>query len=159
MKLGRSAIGWHARWLVLAWVGIVATACGPGGPSYDELTTQAEFAATAPGVIEVGAGGSNSASGIEGWTYAFATRTLVSTNDAASVLAWHRELIEKSGWQRANFAFIAMGDGHVPEHAWRRGDLVIGLGFPDRERVEDLGQVYPAGTLYTVTITFQPEDG
>ena len=81
---------------------------------------------------------------------------LVADADEAAVETWYREMLESDGWAPTAFGYIGMMDGRFTQHAWRRGELVIGLGFPDRDR---LRQSYPAGTLHELTITHQPEDG
>ena len=75
--------------------------------------------------------------------------------EQAAVVDWYRSALESSGWTPTDYGYIAMMDGTSTAHAWRRGDLVMGLGFPDRDR---LHASYPAGTLFEVTITYQPKD-
>ena len=135
---------------------LVGAGCGPGGPSYDELAAETAFATTMPGASEESRGGDDARSTVEGSTYSFATRLLRSADDEGTVLAWHRDALEGDGWVPADFAYIAMLDGFTPSNAWRRGDLVLGLGFPDRDRLANLGRKYPDGTLYEVTITYRP---
>ena len=106
-----------------------------------------------PGASDVSRGGQNASTGIEGSTYSYAWRMLASQDVEAAVLAWHRETVELDGWTPVGYPYIAMQDGHFPANAWRRGDLVLGLGFPDRRWLH--GE-YPEGTLYEVTITYQP---
>jgi hypothetical protein len=43
-------------------------------------------------------------------------------------------------------------------HGWRRGDLIVGLGFPRRDLVQNPGDdVAEARTVYEVFITYSPK--
>jgi hypothetical protein len=107
-----------------------------------------------PGASEEGRGGSDAAFSLEGSYESFATRMLVSQDDEDTVLSWHRAAYEALGWAPVDYPYIAMHDGRFPQNAWRRGELVLGLGFPDRGRLQ---VTHPGGTLYEVTITYRPE--
>jgi hypothetical protein len=131
-----------------------AQGCAPGGPSRAELFAEPEFAATMPGASEQGRGGSDAAFSLEGSYESFATRMLVAQDDEESVLSWHRAAYEAVGWTPVGYSYIGMQDGRSPQNAWRRGGLVLGLGFPDRDR---LHVAYPAGTLYEITIIYRPD--
>ena len=69
-------------------LGLVA--CSPGGPSYDELSSEPVFATAMPGAREVGTGGHNPERSTEGATYGYASRMFASDEEAAAVLAWHQ---------------------------------------------------------------------
>jgi hypothetical protein len=132
---------------------LAAAACGPGGPSSKDLDAEPAFTTTMPGAADFQRGGQNASTGIEGSTFSYAWRIQLSQDVEAAVLAWHQDTFEVDGWMPVNYPYITMQDGHFPANAWRRGDLVLGLGFPDRHW---LNREYPAGTLYEVTITYQP---
>jgi hypothetical protein len=143
--------------LVLAAIALLlVSGCAPSGPSYQELATTDVFATSMPDAVELGAGGGGPEWTIEGAHTGFAWRLLVTDLDEASVIAWHTTALESDGWTPTDFGDIAMSDGHLTDHAWRRDDLVLGLGFPDRDRIQ---ADHPAGTLYEVTIAHRPEDG
>ena len=132
---------------------LVAAGCGPGGPSSSELA--ATLAATMPVSIEVGTGGDDPRSTLLGSYNGFAWRLLVGDEDEAAILAWYAKAVESDGWTPTGHGYIWMRDGRSTEHAWRRDDIVLGLGFPDRNH---LNQGYAPGTIYELTITYQPED-
>ena len=134
---------------------LILAGCAPSGPSRSDLAGTEAFATSMPGAQEVATGGDDPRSGIEGATNAFAYRMLVSDGDEAGVIAWYKAETDSDGWTPTDDGYIGMMDGFSTEHAWRHGDLVLGLGFPDRDR---LHASYPAGTLYEVTITYRPVD-
>lgn len=140
---------------LLATMLLFLAGCAPAGPSWSELAATDAFSATMPGSVEVGAGGDDPRWTVEGSFNGFAWRMLVADGDEPAILAWHTTALESDGWTPTGYGYIAMQDGYSTRHAWRRGDQVIGLGFPDRDR---LHASYPTGTLYEVTITHQPED-
>ena len=119
--------------LITTLLGLVA--CSPGGPSYDELASEPIFATAMPGATELGTGGHGPERTIEGATFGYASRMFASDEDAPAVLAWHQAAYEADGWTRIGFTLTAMTDGRLPEHAWQRGDLTIGFGFPDPDRL------------------------
>lgn len=143
------------RWcyIVVALVAVTACAPRPGGPSRADLAGEPVFAAVMPGASELSGGGQDDQGGVEGATYSYATRILLSEDDKDTVVAWHRAAFEAAGWVAAPNSSIAMADGHYTDFAWRRGNLVLGLGFPRRN---ELSREYPAGTMYETTITYQP---
>ncbi len=143
-------------WLLLAAIALIVVACGPGGPNYDDLAAEPVFATTMPGATEIGTGGSDPRGNIEGDTYGFAVRTFASDVDTDDVLAWYRAALQADGWTIAGFSFIAMRDGHVPQHAWQRGDRVMGLGFPDRDAFAGIPGAADVVTVYVITITYRP---
>lgn len=143
--------------LLVAVTLLAVVACSPGGPSYDELASEPVFTTAMPGATEVGTGGQNPEGNIEGATYGYASRMFASDEDAAAVLAWHQAAYEADGWTRTGFTLIAMTDGHLPEQAWRRGDLIIGFGFPDADLLFERPGVTDAPTLYEVSIAYSPE--
>ena len=73
------------------------------------------------------------------------------------MLAWHQAAYEADGWTRVGVSLTAMTDGHLPEHAWQRGDLIIGFGFPDPDRLAEQPGVTDAVTLYEVSTSYTPE--
>jgi hypothetical protein len=152
----RQQRGSRRLWFLVGFVILAETACGPGEPSYDELVVEPAFAATMPGASEDSSGGDDARSTVEGSFNSFATRLLRSDDDEKTVLAWHSGALEADGWVPVDFAYIAMRDGHVPANAWRRGDLVIGLGFPDPDQLSRDGREVPGGTWFELTITYQP---
>ncbi len=107
-----------------------------------------------PGAAEVRTGGEDPRYTIEGSFNGFAWRLLVADADEAAVEAWYRSALEPAGWAPTYYGYIGMMDGRSTRHAWRRGDLVMGLGFPDRDYLQGS---FPAGTLYEVTITHEPK--
>jgi hypothetical protein len=130
--------------------------CGPA--SGDELASEPDFAATMPGSTEIASGRADARSGLWGSSKAYAWRLLVTDQDEQAVRNWYHEELGDDGWIRATYGFIAMSDGHSTTMARRRGNRVIGVGFPDRDWLARAGseRVYPEGTLYEVTITDQP---
>lgn len=110
-----------------------------------------------PGALEVATGGDDPRWGVEGATNGFAWRMLVSDGDEAAILARYSTDLESDGWtpRPSGYAYITMMDGTFTANSWRRGNLVLGLGFPDRDHLHGN---YPAGTLYEVTITYQSAD-
>ena len=106
-----------------------------------------------PGATAVAAGGDDPRWTVDGSFEGFAWRMLVADDDEAAVLAWHTTMLESDGWTPTAYSSIFMQDGSSTERAWRRGEEVIGLGFPERAR---LSPGYPAGTLYEVTIAHAP---
>ena len=147
--LGRSALALTAPALLLL------AGCAPSGPTSSELAATNVFATSMPGAVEVAAGGDDPRWTIDGSFDGFAWRMLVVGADEAAVIAWHAKALESDGWTPASYGYIQMQDGRSTTGAWRRGDEVIGLGFPDRGHLQG---GYPAGTLYEVTITHQPRD-
>ena len=75
--------------------------------------------------------------------------------DEKAVVDWYRAALESDGWAPADYGYIWMMDGRSTSHAWRQGDLVMGLGFPERDARWPSD---PAKTLFEVTITYQPRD-
>lgn len=143
-------------WLLLAATALILVACGPGGPNYDDLAAEPVFAKTMPGATQVGGAGSDPDWTIEGSTYGFAVRSFASEVDAEDVLAWYRAALQADGWGIVGFAFISMRDGHQFQHAWRRGDLVMGLGFPRPDSFARIPGAAGAATVYEISITYQP---
>ena len=90
-----------------------------------------------------------------GSTNGYAWRMFEVDLDEAAVVDWYRSALETDGWEPADYGYIGMMDGRMTAHAWRNGDLVMGLGFPDRDARWPSD---PAKTLFEVTITYQPED-
>jgi hypothetical protein len=133
---------------------LILAGCASSGPSRSDLARTGAFTTSMPGGQEVATGGDDPRSTIEGATNGFAWRMLVSDGDEAGVVAWYSTEIESEGWTPTDYGYIGMMDGFATEHAWRHGDLVLGLGFPDRDR---LHASYLAGTLYEITVTYQPK--
>jgi hypothetical protein len=151
----------HLRILgaLLVVVLLAAAAClPPGGPSARELAADDSFAATMPGACDVGSGGGGDArSSIGGSSYAYATRVVIAKDDEEAVLAWHRSELEGNGWTPIGWPYITMRDGRFPPHAWRRGDRVLGLGYPDRGWINRNCPDFGGRTVYELTITYQPD--
>ena len=108
-----------------------------------------------PEATEVATGGDDPRSTVEGAVNGFAWRMLEVDMDEAAVVDWYRAALESDGWAPADYGYIWMMDGRSTAHAWRRGDLVMGLGFPERDARWPSDQ---SKTLFEVTITYQPED-
>jgi hypothetical protein len=132
-------------------------ACGPGGPGYKELASNPVFSTPMPGATAGRAGGEDPHGGIEGPTYGFATRLFGIDADTTEVLDWHRTRYEGDGWTPTRTVPIGMFDGYFFDYGWRRGDLIVGLGFPRRDLVQNPGDdVAEARTVYEVFITYGP---
>ncbi len=144
-----------ARGAGLLLVLLAVVGCAPNEPSSTELAATPEFAAEMPGAVSLATSGGDASWSIEGANHAYATRLYVSQEDEGTVVAWHAALFEADGWQPAPSGYVAMRDGRPTRLAWRHGDLVIGLGFPERDWLHHLGHDYPAGTLFEVTITYR----
>lgn len=140
--------------LLLVIFGFVG--CAPKEPSSGELTATRAFATAMPGAMTLGTHGGDARWNVEGPEDAYATDLFVTHEDEAAVVAWHAALYDAEGWQPTAFGYVAMDDGGQTKLAWRYGDVVIGLGFPDRGWLQHLGRNYPEGTLYEVTITYRP---
>lgn len=153
--------GWRARAHVARGAGLLlvlvaVVGCAPNEPSSKELAATTEFAAAMPGAVSLATSGGDARWTIEGGDHAYATHLYVSPEDDGAVVAWYAALLTAGGWQRAPSGYVGMSDGGSTSLAWRRGGLVIGLGFPERGWLRHLGHDYPAGTLYEVTITYRP---
>ena len=79
----------------------------------------------------------------------------MTDRDAAYVVDWYGVTLAAQGWEPTTLRYISMRDGTFPRYAWRRGDRFLGLGFPKRGRLRG---AYPAGVLFELTITNQPEE-
>ena len=108
-----------------------------------------------PGAEGVATGGDDPRWTIEGSINGYAWRMLAVDMDGAAVDAWYRSALETNGWAPADYGYIGMQDGRSTAYAWRQGDLVMGLGFPDRD---PRWPSDPAKTLFEVTITHRPAD-
>ncbi len=108
-----------------------------------------------PEAEEIATGGGDPRWTVEGSSNGFALRMLEVDMDEAAVVAWYGAALESDGWAPADFGYIQMMDGRLTMHAWRKGDLVFGLGFPDRD---SRWPSDPANTLFEITITHQPAD-
>jgi len=145
-------------WLVLAAMTLAVAACGPGGPSYDDLAAEPVFATAMPDATVIGRGGSDPRGTIEGDFYGFATRLYALDEDAGAVLAWHRAAYEADGWTAVDHSPIVMSDGHFSEYAWQRGERIIGFGFPNRDRIAVPPGYVNAATVYEISITHAPTE-
>ncbi len=141
----------------MALVLLTLAACGPGGPSYKELAANPIFARPMPGATAGGSYGDDPRNGIEGATYGYATQVYGIDADAPAVLEWHRATYESDGWTPTDERPIAMQDGYFPSNAWRRGDLIVGVGILRRDAVggDPVGSLR-GKTVYEVFITFKP---
>ena len=144
--------------LAVAGALIVVGGClGPGGPSYRDLAANESFATTMPDACDAGPSGGNDARAtIEGSFYAYATRVVIAKVDEEGVVAWHRANFEAEGWTPIAYPYIATRDGTFPGNAWRRGDLVLGLGFLKRGWANETCRSF-GPTVYELTITYQPD--
>lgn len=132
-------------WFVLLpLVLLVTLGCGPGGPSYAELAGDPTFAATMPGATEGDSGGADPNTGLNAHT-GYAWRILATEADQDDVVAWYSGTYEAAGWTPIFWPYITMRSGRFPQNAWRRGDLVLGLGFEG------------SGGGHEITITYQRE--
>jgi hypothetical protein len=132
-------------WFVLLPLALLVTlGCGPGGPSRAELANEPAFAATMPGASEQDWGGADSNTGLNAHT-SHAWRILATSADQHDVVAWYSATYEAAGWTPIFWPYITMRSGRFPQNAWRRGDLVLGLGFEG------------SGGGHEITITYQPE--
>lgn len=122
---------------------LVTLGCGPGGPSRAELANEPAFA-TMPGASEQDRGGADSNTGLNAHT-SYAWRILATSADQDDVVAWYSATYEAVGWTPIFWPHITMRSGRFPQNAWRRGDLVLGLGFAG------------SGGGHEITITYQPE--
>jgi hypothetical protein len=134
----------HPALVLFPLVLVVTIGCGPGGPSHAELVNEPAFAATMPGASEQDSGGANSNTGLNAHT-SYAWRSLATVEDQDDVVAWHSAAYEADGWTPISWPYVTMSNGTFAQHAWRRGDLVIGLGFKR-----------PVGG-YEITITYHPD--
>jgi hypothetical protein len=131
--------------------------CSPGGPACKELAANSVFAVAMPGATAGGSYCSDPRGGIEGSTYGFATQVFGTDVDPAAVLEWHRATYESQGWTATKERPITLGDGHFPSGAWRSGDLIVGVGVLERDRVGgDPAAGVPGKTAYEVFITYLP---
>lgn len=138
-------------------VGLFLAACGPGGPGCHELAATAVYAGAMPASTPAGAVCSDPRSGIEGSTYGYAMRVYGTDVDPASVLAWHRARYESDGWTATTDRPVSLHDGYAPSDAWRKGDLVAGLGVLRRDSVgSDPTAGVPGATVYEVFIAYDP---
>ncbi len=107
---------------------LILAGCAPSGPSRSDL------AGTRPSRPRCRARRrsrrARPRSGIEGATNAFAYRMLVSDGDEAGVSLVQAELIRRLDADRR----WLHRDGGFSTDPGRHGDLVLGLGFPDRDR-------------------------
>ena len=148
------------RWLLvvgaLTSLCLGVSACAPAGPSAEDLATTAPFAASPPGAGELEAGRAEARWSIGASSNSLADRVLVTEQSQADVVAWYAAVVDADGWQQTTSGYVDMIDGASTSSAWRKGDLVIGLGFPDRASLLRQGRSYPDGTLFEITITDQP---
>ena len=134
----------HPAFVLLPLVLVVTLGCGPGGPSSAELANEPAFAATMPGASEQDSGGADSNTGLNAHA-SYAWRSLATVDDQDDVVAWHSAAYEADGWTPISWPYVTMSNGRYAQNAWRRGDVVIGLGFKR-----------PVGG-YEMTITYQPD--
>ena len=136
---------------------LAVAACGtPRGPSYKDLASTDVFATAMPGAAPQAVAGGDPQCGIEGCATGYATELFVTDADRNAIAAWHKALYEAAGWTPVAYGYVGMDDGGATSFAWRLGDVVVGLGFPDRDWLHHLGRDYPSGTLYEVTIGHEP---
>lgn len=111
-----------------------------------------------PGSEFIRDGGADPRWNIEGSTNAHASNIWVTDASPDEVVAWYTAELE--GWTPDVYPHITMLDGHFPEHAWRRDELVIALGFPDPsdDAVNRLELNLEGRTVYHTSITYQTED-
>ena len=145
-----------ARGVALLLVILSLAGCVPNEPSSKELAATREFATVMSGATSLRTGGLDAQWSIDGSNDAYATELFVTHKDAGAVMRWYTALSETADWRYTATGYVAMSDGRPTLLAWRRGNLVVGLGFPDRSWLQHLGQDYPEGTLYEVTITYRP---
>ena len=148
-------MSFHRVGPLLATLIVVLTGCAPSGPSRSELAATDAFVTSMPEATEVATGGDDPRSTVEGPFNGFAWRMLEVDLDEKAVVDWYRAALESDGWAPADYGYIWMMDGRSTSHAWRQGDLVMGLGFPERDARWPSD---PAKTLFEVTITYQPRD-
>lgn len=134
----------HPAFVLLPLVLVVTMGCGPGGPSSTELANEPAFAATMPGASELDSGGADSNTGLNAHA-SHVWRSLATVDDQDDVVAWHSAVYEADGWKPISWPYVTMSNGTFAQNAWRRGDLVIGLGFKR-----------PVGG-YEITITYHPD--
>jgi hypothetical protein len=118
--------------------------CGPGGPSRAELARERAFAATMPGASELDWGGADPNTGLNAHT-GYAWRILATPEDPGDVVAWYSAVFEAAGWTPISYSYVTMREGRFGQNAWRRDDLVMGLGFTG------------SGGAHELTITYQPD--
>lgn len=157
------------RWSTSAAFGIAlmlaTAACSPpGGPTYSELAAEPVFAAPAnPSAQELYSGNREARwGGVDSpTTYASSFRIFGTGLAPDDVLAWLSDALEADGWSPpTQQVAITMWDGHYSEHIWQRGDLFIGLGFPEADQLSPSvlrKDEFPR--LYQVTITYRPPRG
>ena len=143
---------------LLATVALVGCASGPDA---DSLAAEPDFAASMPGASIVAEHAANPGRGIEGASSGYVSRMWVTDATPEEITSWHAAALDSTGWNTTTYPYISMSDGRLPEHAWRRGDLVISVGFPDQtNRVIEAMELDldDRSTLYQTTITYQPDD-
>ncbi len=144
--------------VLLLVVVVILFHSAPAGPSYEELAATLPFASAMPGAEQLSANGSNPGGTVEGAFNGYATRLFVADAPEEAVVAWHEAIYASDGWEPVHYGYIGMINGGSTTHAWRKGNLVAGLGVLDRAWPPWGGWAnYPPGTLCEVTLTYQPQ--
>jgi hypothetical protein len=111
--------------------------CSPTYPRLDALRALPEATLAYPGSEEVAAGGSDGGMTIDGPQGAFSWRWLGADASDEEIERFYAEELGARGWTEGGPGSGIRSTGELRARAWRKGDVVFRLAFPDPEQRAD----------------------
>ena len=139
--------------LLVVIIMVTLAGCQTVSGGMDELRALPEATLTYPASDEVNNGGSDREMTTDGPQSAFTWRWLGVDARSEEIERFYAEQLASLGWADATGASGARNTAELKARAWRKGDVVFRLAFPDPTAFADQAPFSRYTTVYDVRLT------